>query len=121
MSDKIEQLCRIYNRIPRFECVPGCNECCVATPISKVELDRLPPKEKTGRNLVCQYSTPEGCEVYDKRPYMCRIFGTVEDLQCPAGGKARKTLTVSEGQKLTNEYIRVAEPDFNNILGMSKD
>ena len=28
---------------------------------------------------------PQGCEVYDQRPLICRLFGTTKSLPCPHG------------------------------------
>ena len=35
--------------------------------------------------LNCVHLGPNGCEVYDERPLICRLFGTTPRLPCPNG------------------------------------
>ncbi len=35
--------------------------------------------------LSCPYLGKHGCEVYDERPLICRLFGTTPRLLCPNG------------------------------------
>jgi len=37
--------------------------------------------------LSCPYLGANGCEVYDERPLICRLFGTTPRLPCPNGRK----------------------------------
>lgn len=35
-------------------------------------------------DMKCVFLTPENrCVVYEERPYICRLYGTIEKLQCP--------------------------------------
>jgi hypothetical protein len=36
-------------------------------------------------NLSCPYLGVDGCEVYEERPLICRLFGTTPHLVCPRG------------------------------------
>ena len=36
-------------------------------------------------NLSCPYLGKHGCDVYDERPLICRLFGTTPRLLCPNG------------------------------------
>jgi Fe-S-cluster containining protein len=86
-SHKIDHL-RL--QIPRFDCVPGCHDCCGPVTASSEEMARLPVKsaaahEAALNELNCVHLGPQGCEVYDQRPLICRLFGTTKSLPCPHG------------------------------------
>ena len=51
---------------------------------------RLPVKSEAQHeaalaHLNCPHLGPNGCEVYDERPLICRLFGTTPSLPCPNG------------------------------------
>ncbi|WP_339488961.1 YkgJ family cysteine cluster protein [Pseudomonas sp. EL_65y_Pfl2_R95] len=76
--------------IPRFDCIPGCHDCCGPVTASSEEMSRLPHKsdaehEAALEALDCVHLGPQGCEVYDQRPLICRLFGTTPRLPCPHG------------------------------------
>ena len=93
-----EQVVRFYrDKIPPFACVPGCHDCCGPVPASSWERAQLPAVPKLTRlaalaHLDCPHLGPQGCTVYDQRPLLCRIFGTVESLPCPHGRRPAKML-----------------------------
>lgn len=77
-------------RIPSFECIPGCHDCCGPVTTSSYEISTLPVKSEAEHdvaltNLSCPYLGEKGCEVYDDRPLICRLFGTTPRLPCPHG------------------------------------
>ena len=77
-------------QIPRFDCVPGCHDCCGPVTASSEEMARLPVKSDAAHDaalaeLNCVHLGPQGCEVYDQRPLICRLFGTSKSLPCPHG------------------------------------
>ena len=76
--------------IPRFECEPGCHDCCGPVTTSTVEMANLPVKSEAEHEaalaeLSCPHLGPKGCEVYLERPLICRLFGTTPRLACPRG------------------------------------
>jgi hypothetical protein len=86
-SRKIDHLRR---QISRFDCVPGCHDCCGPVTASSEEMARLPLKSDAEHDaalaeLNCVHLGPSGCEVYDQRPLICRLFGTTASLPCPRG------------------------------------
>ncbi|MCY1291546.1 hypothetical protein D9M68_632500 [compost metagenome] len=86
-SRKIDQLRR---QIPNFACVPGCHDCCGPVTASSEEMSRLPVKSDAEHDAAlahwnCVHLGPQGCEVYDQRPLICRLFGTTPSLPCPRG------------------------------------
>lgn len=87
ISRKIDELRR---QIPNFTCVPGCHDCCGPVTASSVEVARLPAKSDVAHDAAladwnCVYLGPQGCEVYEERPLICRLFGTTPSLPCPRG------------------------------------
>lgn len=99
---------RLRMLIPKFECVPGCTDCCGPIPFSRWEWDRVEDK-RHATCLTCPYSSPMGCAIYEERPIMCRLFGAVDDpmLKCPHGRGPEKPLTAAEGRAIANEYARL--------------
>jgi uncharacterized protein len=86
-SRKIDHLRR---QIPSFDCVPGCHDCCGPVTASSEEMARLPVKSDAAHEAAlaefnCVHLGPQGCEVYDQRPLICRLFGTTPNLPCPRG------------------------------------
>lgn len=85
------QKIRFFRRhIPTFECVPGCHDCCGPVTVSSEEMARLPVKTEAEHDaalaeLNCPHLGENGCEVYDERPLICRLFGTTPRLPCPHG------------------------------------
>jgi hypothetical protein len=94
------QIVRMFRAaIPTFTCVPGCTDCCGPVPASEWELKRLPRLDPATRaacytadGLSCPHQGPLGCMVYEERPLVCRLFGTVEKLPCPHGRRPAKLL-----------------------------
>lgn len=85
MTEKpIEILEKLYAQIPTFKCVPGCTACCGPVPFAKCEWDRIEDKRKS-TGLKCPYAGANGCDIYEKRPLVCRLFGTFDGLPCPNG------------------------------------
>lgn len=80
----------LRQRIPTFRCVVGCHDCCGPVTASAAEVARLPARSEAARaaalgELNCVYLGAHGCEVYDERPLICRLFGTTPRLACPNG------------------------------------
>lgn len=106
---------RLYRQIPSFECKPGCTGCCGIVPLSKYEAEQLGLPANTVHmptkpdSLTCQYATNEGCSVYDKRPLLCRLYGTVDNphLTCPFGCGAKTKLTDQQGAAIRDKYIEL--------------
>ena len=76
--------------IPSFECEPGCHDCCGPVTASSEEMSRLPVKSDAEHDAAlaewnCVHLGPQGCQVYEQRPLICRLFGTTASLPCPRG------------------------------------
>jgi Fe-S-cluster containining protein len=90
MSCTARKIDRLRLQIPSFACVPGCHDCCGPVTASSEEMSRLPHKtdaehEAALEHYNCVHLGPQGCEVYDQRPLICRLFGTTASLPCPQG------------------------------------
>jgi hypothetical protein len=100
---------RLYKKIPRFECIEGCTDCCGPVPWTEWELKQAgleaPPPERADKT--CQFADGGSCQIYQHRPLMCRLFGTVEDLRCPHGRGPLKVLSVEDGHTIVSRYKRM--------------
>lgn len=101
---------RLYARIPSFECKKGCTDCCGPVPFSKWEWERIQDK-RTATSLTCPYAVGGRCEIYEQRPLLCRLFGTVDDerLTCPHGCGPTRKLSGAEAEEIMLEYMRIFE------------
>jgi len=85
------QVIRFFRKsIPSFACEPGCHDCCGPVTASSEEVSRLPQKNEAAHvealaNYNCVYLGMNGCQVYEERPLICRLFGTTPRLLCPKG------------------------------------
>jgi Fe-S-cluster containining protein len=84
----------LRQRIPAFECVPGCHDCCGPVTASSEEMARLPFKTEAEHaaalaELSCPHLGKNGCQVYEERPLVCRLFGTTPRLACPNGKRPK--------------------------------
>lgn len=102
--DKNKILQNIYDEIPSFQCKEGCSDCCGPVILSKYESDRLKGKE-TNTGVGCRYLKDGKCSVYEIRPFICRIFGVLNDLKCPHI-KPAIMLNKHNAEKLKTEYTK---------------
>ncbi|MEZ8018560.1 YkgJ family cysteine cluster protein [Vibrio splendidus] len=90
MNDNREIIAYLRENIPAFECVKGCHDCCGPVTTSSEEMSRLPRKSDAEHEAAldeynCVHLGPNGCEVYEERPLICRLFGTTPRMACPNG------------------------------------
>jgi hypothetical protein len=123
MMDSKKAHKQLYRKIPDFKCVQGCNSCCGTVPLSDWEADRLgqpsgvTPTDSSGS---CEFLSVDGCTVYDKRPLMCRLFGSAEhkQLTCPQGMAPKKPLTAKQANGIRETYLTVVSHDqFKATIG----
>lgn len=112
------RLKELYAQVPKFKCIKNCSKCCGAVPWASLEMDQL--KEiKVHKNLICPYCEENKCTIYEFRPFMCRIFGTVakpHPLACPYGAMPVSPLPGDKVDDLMRQYQMIANYDFNLIL-----
>ncbi|MFZ6872642.1 YkgJ family cysteine cluster protein [Undibacterium sp. Di27W] len=97
-------------RIPSFECVPGCHDCCGPVTTSSFEIAELPVKsdaqhEAALAELSCPYLAEKGCEVYDDRPIICRLFGTTPRLLCPHGKRPEELIDAELDMEIQEFFL----------------
>ncbi|MGE5472361.1 MAG: YkgJ family cysteine cluster protein [Bacteroidota bacterium] len=90
MTGNSQEIRFLRRQIPGFECEPGCHDCCGPVTASSEEMARLPVKSAEAHaaalaELSCPHLGERGCQVYDERPLICRLFGTTPRLVCPRG------------------------------------
>ncbi len=105
MSDKtsaIQEIRKLYERIPSFQCVPGCTDCCGPVPWAKSEWAQVKDKRKAKSINCCPYASSAGCDCYEYRPLICRLFGAADHplLTCPHGCGPKEKLTDSEAREM---------------------
>lgn len=88
MNDNWKIIARLRERIPSFECIPGCHDCCGPVTTSPEEMSRLPVKTDAEHDAAlaafdCVHLGPDGCTVYAERPLICRLYGTTPHMACP--------------------------------------
>lgn len=119
------EMAALYAKIPTVDCIPGCTDCCGVIPLALIAERRNfgKPGEmiyKGGhwmtRKLSCVHSKAGNCGIHDKRPFMCRLFGTVDPQEadegskwivCPHGRKPAVPLTGDQARALTAEYFEL--------------
>jgi len=97
----------LYNQIPSFKCKEGCTSCCGPIPFTKWEWDKVNNKRKV-KGIDCPYAK-SGCEIYEQRPLICRLYGTVKGMQCPYGCRPIVLLSEEQEQEIMKEYFELME------------
>lgn len=108
MSTPLQMIKDQYKRIPTFECIPGCVDCCGPVPMTVAEQTLITPLPFRDGNTRCQYATACGCSIYEHRPLLCRLFGTVDEpkLRCPHGKRPAQLLTAYQGGTIMRKYLQ---------------
>jgi hypothetical protein len=113
---------RLYAKIPAFACRPGCTDCCGPVVAGVVERERAPQLLESvaaavaGGCASCPYGAGGSCEIYDDRPVICRIYGTVEDLRCPHGCGPDRLLSAAQGRALLADYHSLCGDTLAGVL-----
>jgi Fe-S-cluster containining protein len=94
----------LYAQIPSFECKKGCCDCCGPVPFSKWEWEQVEDKRKA-TSLDCPYAVNGRCDIYEQRPLICRLYGTVQKMKCPYGCKPEAYLSKESEIKIMEQYL----------------
>jgi hypothetical protein len=110
MTATIQTIKFFRRHIPSFVCKPGCHDCCGPVTTSTQEMAWLPVKTAEEHNaalaqLSCPHLGANGCEVYDDRPLICRLFGTTPTLACPNGHRPPEMINPRIEQKLNQFFL----------------
>ena len=112
-----------------FQCMAGCKaECCGNVPISKLlikrrrnKIHRRYEKIELGNGLIhpvtvdhyCIFLDKQfHCDIYKERPFVCKMYGTIEELQCPYIDINGKKRTEEETIQVRNDIKRSVEERF---------
>lgn len=109
MTGNSQRIRFLRRRIPHFECIAGCHDCCGPVTASSEEVARLPVKSEREHALAlaelsCPYLGDKGCQAYLERPLICRLFGTTERLPCP-NGRAPEVMIDPRTEQQIYEYF----------------
>lgn len=103
------ELLDIYAGIPAFKCKDGCTKCCGPIPLFLPQEWANITEKRRATGYHCPYLTAQGCSIYPVRSFICRLFGTVEGLECPEGCGPEKLLTHDEGTALKIRYFTLED------------
>ena len=68
---------------------------------------------------VCQYLGPHGCTIYDNRPLICRMYGTIPtNHSCLQGCRPAEYLTFEQVKSIARDYIAIGGADAGLIFSM---
>jgi Fe-S-cluster containining protein len=98
----------LRKQIPLFKCKKGCTDCCGPVPFSQWEWDQV-ANQKAAVDLTCPYATKDGCEIYEQRPILCRLFGTVSKMKCPYGCGPNKMLSRKKEKEIMSKYMQIID------------
>lgn len=110
MSGVSQKIRFFRQRIPAFDCLPGCHDCCGPVTTSSEEMSRLPVLSEAAHaaaldDLSCPHLGSDGCRVYLERPLICRLFGATPRLACPNGRRPAEMIDPAIEQKIF-EFFR---------------
>ncbi|UWG96806.1 YkgJ family cysteine cluster protein [Dehalobacter sp. DCM] len=100
----------LYEKIPKFECKEGCVGCCGPIPFTKWEWERIEDKRKA-TELNCPYAIKGRCNIYEKRPLICRLYGAVRKMKCPYGCQPESFLSKKAEKKIVEAYFKLMKEE----------
>jgi Fe-S-cluster containining protein len=102
-------------RVDSLQCKGLCIQCCDAIAFPKRIRKEYPEMKLPGNpysvlihkvskgNYVCPFLKEGRCSIYEKRPAICHLYGSAENLRCPFGCLPKgPLLTPKEGY----QYLR---------------
>ena len=107
----MDRLRKLYERIPNSVCVDGCGKCCT-------NMIQFTPSEKNamgGYDYIdkCPHLINGKCSVYDRRPLICRLYGTSDMFVCE-GCTPEKYLSEEETASIIHEYVQIKNEEEQN-------
>jgi len=94
----------LYDKIPKTVCKDGCAKCCYdMIQVSPSENEHMGGYEWNGK---CVFLVDNHCSIYEKRAFICRLFGASETMKCE-GCVAERFLSEGETRELVSEYVRI--------------
>jgi uncharacterized protein len=103
---------KLYSKLPTIQCQGLCHEACGPIAGSKFEIERI--EKAGGKDLVvmddlnCTFLTKDKkCSVYEQRPLICRLYGTVKRLRCEHGCEPSRWLSDQEVSAILREVAEI--------------
>ena len=131
----IDRLLKSWHRqTPAMSCEPGCRACCEgdarAMLLSEWQEINHRGKYATGAALAaCPFLGKSGCEIYARRPLVCRLFGTVAPndpdlaalegtfpISCPRGRAPEAPLPLAAALKIQVAYQEYANRELQRVI-----
>ena len=125
MEILLESLARIYEKVPGFECIKGCSDCCGPVEWPPIEgynimlylrKNDIEPRTETikGISVLCPYWEGK-CIIYPVRSLICRLYGVADQyfLKCPHINPERE-LTEKEVKELYHE-VKMLDITFRRV------
>lgn len=131
----IQRLLKFWHRqIPGMSCEPGCRQCCEgdarAMLLSEWREIKHPGKYAAGPALAaCPFLGDSGCEIYARRPLVCRLFGTVAPddpalvelggtfpISCSRGHYPEAPLPLAAALRMQVEYQNYANRELQQVI-----
>lgn len=124
-----------WNQIPAMSCEPGCRDCCEGDARAMLLFEwreiKHPGKYATGPALrECPFLGSCGCEIYARRPLVCRLFGAVAPddpalvkldgmfpISCPRGHHPETPLPLAAALRMQVEYQNYANRELQRVIG----
>ena len=98
----------IYDKIPKSQCLNGCYKCCTnMIQYTPSELKTMGGYEYNGE---CSHLKDGKCSIYDKRPFVCRIYGVSELFKCEDCVPER-FLSEEETIELVHQYVQLRKKE----------
>ena len=96
-----EEIKKLYEMIPASVCDENCSKCCKdMIQFSPSEEENMGGYEWNGK---CTHLRGGKCSVYDRRAFVCRLYGTSELFRCE-GCTPERYLSESETMELLRLY-----------------
>ncbi len=104
MSQRLEKLKGLYELIPETNCKGLCQDSCGPVVFEDVERENVqsrfpgtkipdPLKVIQSKDATCPLLKNDRCSIYEARPSICRLWGSVERLPCHHGCRPSSTMT----------------------------
>jgi len=115
----VNELDRLYARIPKLECKRLCQQSCGPIVMNRLEWERIKERRKglpmfasaeNRQTLTCPYldETHGSCSVYAARPLICRLWGVVKRMRCPWGCAPAKWMSDKQARRLLRAVQRLS-------------
>lgn len=105
------KLNKLYKLLPEVKCEQGCTLCCSPVYMLPSEAKKLGITDRTytkwDESYDCEFLTPQGCSVYEIRPFVCRHFGCSDHGLLSCKKVIGEILSEEDAGKLLRMYMQI--------------